>query len=210
MASEHPVLAQLETTIGRYRDTIARLTPELAHLREDKEILMQFLTEFGSSLKTLIADRQSSDQKAAAEATRADAAEKQVADLQAQIAADEATLKGMLDETNSEISTETSSSSSSTASSAAPVVTTTPAGATVTVVPAAATSPAVDPGTGASTAPGTTSHVDSDGTTTVVSHDTGVATAADASGAAVTPPAAAVQAAVEATLAAGVTAPAAS
>ncbi len=60
MASAHPILARLESTIGRYRDTIARLTPELAHLREDKEIVMQYLSEIGSALKTLIADRQAS------------------------------------------------------------------------------------------------------------------------------------------------------
>lgn len=179
MASAHPLLERLEGTIGRYRDTIAQLTPELAHLREKEEIVMQYMSEMGSALKTLISDRQASD-------ARASAAEAQVATLKAQIAADEATLKGMLDATNDEIGNETP---------ATPVTTTAPSGATVTVDPTA----------------GTTTHVDPvAGTTTTVDHETGTATATDTSGAAVEPAPAAVTEATTAAAAAGVDVPAAS
>ncbi len=95
---------------------------------------MQYMSEMGSALKTLIADRQASD-------ARADAAEAANATLKAQIAADEATLKGMLDATNEEIGEETPASSAPTAT----VTTTAPSGATVTVDPTAGTTTHVDP-----------------------------------------------------------------
>ena len=183
MASAHPLLERLETTIGRYRDTIARLTPELAYLREEREIVMQYLSDFGTALKTLIGDRQASD-------ARAVAAEAEVATLKTQIAADEATLKGMLDATNDEIGDEMPAPATVT-------VTTSATGATVTVDPTVGTTTHVDPATS---------------TTTTVPHDGSAPTAVDTSitpAQPVEPGPAAVAEAVSAAAAVGVTVPAA-
>ena len=202
MASAHPILDRLESTIGRYRDTIARLTPELAHLREEKEIIMQFLSEFGPALKSLIDLRHSADEKADAEGKRADTAEADAADLRKQIAADEASLKAMLDEVNAETAAETPSSQAPASTVTTPTPTTTiavvPAGADPTPVLTAAGTVTVDPGT--------TLHVDdTSGTATLVPHDGTAPTATDASGASVSVSPAAVAKAVAATVDAGVT-----
>ncbi len=97
-----------------------------------------------------------------------------------------------------------SGSASSTMAPTAPVVTTA-GSATVIVVPAASSTSGIDPATGTSVAPGTTAHSDtSTGVTTTVPHDGNAPTAVAASGAAVQPEPAVVQAAVAASAAAGV------
>ena len=180
MASAQPILARLETLVSRYRDDIARLGPEVAHLRAEREIVMQYLSSLSTSVAKLISDRQASD-------ARADAALAENAALKAQITADEATLKGMLDKVDAEVAVETATTATAT-------VTTAPSGATVTVDPSA----------------GTTSHVDVVGTTTTVDHATGTATAVDATATTVEPAPAAVAEAQAATVAAGLTVPSAS
>ena len=195
MASDHPILGRLEALVSRYRDDLARLTPELAHLRSEREVVMQYLSEFGTALNALISARQASDDKAAAEGKRADTAETKNASLEAQIAADEATLKGMLDAADAEVAKETTSASTGSSSTTDPVTTTTASGATVTVDPLA----------------GTTTHVDPVASiTTMVDHETGTATAVDNSTSPATPvePAPAVVAeATAAAAAAGVDVP---
>ena len=199
MSAEHPVLGRLEALLDRYRDQIARLGPEVAHLRAERETVMQYLSSLSTSVAKLISDRQASD-------ARADAALAENAALKAQITADEATLKGMLDKVDAEVTTETGPAAG-TASAA--TVTTSPSGAVVTTVPADA-APATSATTGAVTQPGTTTHVDLAGTTITFDHATGTATAVDATATTVEPAPAAVVEAQAATVAAGVTVPSAS
>jgi len=154
----------------------------------------------------------------AAEAER-DALKQQVADANAKIVElgaklaaelDPAPVQAVVDKIEAITGAVVDPAPASTGSAPTAPVVTTEGSATITVVPAAASKPATDPTTGASTAPGTTTHVDaSNGVTTTVDHATGTPSATDSAGTVTTPAPMAVNAAMDATTAAGVTVPAA-
>ncbi len=154
----------------------------------------------------------------AAEAER-DALKQQVADANAKIVElgaklaaelDPAPVQAVVDKIESITGAVVDPATVSTGSVPTAPVVTTAGSATVIVVPAASSTPGIDPATGTSVAPGTTAHSDtSTGVTTTVPHDGSAPTAVAASGAAVQPEPAVVQAAVAASAAAGVTVPAA-